>query len=1374
MNYTAIHIQGNILSSEILEKIRTEDIRYQKATDFGLHPNAPVRDEINLAWSIAVTSWNAFGMKREQLSDTDSGTSETRRYWMLPLLQQILGYEIAISTAEIINGKSYAISHRASNRDGFPVHIVGVNQSLDKRPETGGTRLSPHALVQEYVNSTEHLYALVSNGRHLRLLRDATRLSRLSYLEFDLEQIMEQGLYTEFALLYRALHASRMPVQKESGAESVMEYYHQEALSSGSRIRERLSGAVENSIRELANGLLHYPANEELRRLVLDGRILPTDYYLYTLRLVYRILFLLVIEERKLIYGEKLDEGLLKKRNIYYDFYSVRRLTLLAEKLVYVDSRKCDLWQSLITTFSLFENQELGSKLGISPLGSGLFAPDALGELKYQQLSNESLLKVLRYLVTFENENLQRVRVNYADLDVEEFGSVYEGLLEYDPEITDNAGQPVFGFVAGTGRSSSGSHYTPEELVKPLITHSLDYLIEERLQKPEQFLDVAKRSTLSRPQQTEAALLSLTICDVACGSGHILLSAARRVGFELAKVRSGEDQPTPTAMRMAVRDVISHCIYGVDLNPLAVELCKVALWLEAHEPGQPLNFLDHRIKCGNAIVGLAHREELEKGIATEAFKTLPGDEKELAKLFRDQNIKDRKLYEANTLDYKLDFEATTNHSVHEALAEYRSFVSQPETTPDEIARKASAYNRFINGRGYGFLKAMADTQVAQFFIAKTTANKDYLITDAEYRQILTGHQGWQDRRMAMANAVAQEKRVFHWFLEFPEVFAGGKATGNENLKLSQSAEEPGAERSQSGGFDCILGNPPFLGGQKLSGSYGDNFLECIKYEFAPIGAVDLVTYFFRRIFTLIKPGGFQSLISTNTIAQGKAREDGLDVIMQHGGSINHAVRSMRWPGIAAVEVALVTITKQNWQLKRVLDGKEVKTITPYLDDAVTIGNPHPLKQNEGKSFQGSIVLGKGFILTPEEAQALIEKDPRNKEVLFPYLNGDDLNNNPDQRPSRWVINFFDWTEEKAREYPDCYKIIEEKVKPERQRWALDKNGNEIVGEYALRKPLPEKWWIYGEKRPGLYRAISKMDNVLVVAKTAKYIGTFLYNSKIVLDQSLTIGVYKDFKSIAIIQCSLCDVYSKTFGTTMETRFRFNIENLETFPFPQNLTTSQVQKLEEIGETYHEHRRQLMLRMQLGLTKTYNAFHAKEIQESRIKSQDLKELDKKTIEKQYGKEVWNLWNHLQKHSHSDQVETSEEASVCTLEEAISGIVELRRLHVLMDEAVLEAYSWNVDRPQQPAIRLRHDFYEVDYLPENDRIRFTIHPDARKAVLKRLLELNRKIHDEEVAAGLWDKKTTSKKAAKAYPKVGKTTLKASEPEAGYGGLFDGVEE
>jgi len=315
-----------------------------------------------------------------------------------------------------------------------------------------------------------------------------------------------------------------------------------------------------------------------------------------------------------------------------------------------------------------------------------------------------------------------------------------------------------------------------------------------------------------------------------------------------------------------------------------------------------------------------------------------------------------------------------------------------------------------------------------------------------------------------------------------------------------------------------LGNPPFLGGQKLSGTYGDAYLECIKYKFSPIGAVDLVTYFFRRIFDIIRQGGFQSLISTNTIAQGKAREDGLDVIVRQGGSINHAVRSMKWPGRAAVEVALVTITKQNWKSKFVLGGKTVKTITPYLDDAETLGNPYPLKQNENKSFQGSIVLGKGFVLEPHEAAALIAKDPKNKDVLFPYLNGDDLNNNPDQSPSRWVINFFTWPEEKAREYPDCYEIVERLVKPERIKMKGDRGA--------------EYWWQFLRMRNELYRTIAPMERVLVIPRVSKFVNITYVPSTTVFMDKVVVLAFQEAGYLSHLQSSIYDYWAWKYSSTL--------------------------------------------------------------------------------------------------------------------------------------------------------------------------------------------------------------------------------------------------
>jgi len=580
MDFSSIDIQGNIISSEILDKIRSEEnFPHQKPEAFGLARTASIRDERGMAWSLLRTHWQTYKKRLENIPESDTGTSLTREKWILPFLTE-LGYEVSIQRAQEVNGKSYAISHKAVNRDGFPVLIMGYNDDLDKKRERGGPRLSPHALVQEYLNHTEHLYALVTNGKQLRLLRDATRLVRMSYLEFDLERMMEEELYADFSILYRVLHISRMPEKMESGSDSVIEFYHQESLASGTRIREKLSMAVENSIKTLANGFLEQKDNTALLEQFENDRLTADDYYAQMLKLIYRILFLVVIEERKLIYPEKSGEKLARLQKIYYRYYSIERLRKLTEKQVYIAAEKTDLWQALCTTFLLFEEEHYGKKLGIQPLGSGIFASNALGILPTLQMSNANLIEVIKLLTTFVNENGVLSRVNYSDLDVEEFGSVYEGLLEYDPEVKLIGNQWSFAFVKGNERAAAGAHYTPEELVKPLITHSLDYIIADKLKE----------------ENKEAALLSIKVADVACGSGHILLSAARRIAMELASVREGAEQPSPTYFRSAIRDVIRNCIYGVDLNPLAVELTKVALWMEAHNPGEPLNFLDHHIK----------------------------------------------------------------------------------------------------------------------------------------------------------------------------------------------------------------------------------------------------------------------------------------------------------------------------------------------------------------------------------------------------------------------------------------------------------------------------------------------------------------------------------------------------------------------------------------------------------------------------------------------------------------------------------------------------------------------------------------------------------------------------------------------------------
>lgn len=480
MNYPSMRIEGAILSPDIVDRL-DEGSPGQRPADFGLDSGTKVKDEIARAWADAQDYWRIFQRKLEGIKADSPATTETRQNWIIPLLG-LLKYDIEFQKAGTeIHGKIYAISHRVVNRDHTPLHIVGYNDpaGLDRKPANATLRMSAHALVQQYLNLADELYGIVTNGRVIRLLRDSSRLVKQSYLEFDLDRIFNDGLFADFAILFRLIHATRLPATTEGAAESLIEKYHQDSLDSGARIRDGLSKAVERAILDFGNGFLANPANERLRTEIAEGRLTPNDYYRDLLRLIYRLLFLMVIEERDLVFPPDIPKG---KRDIYRSYYSVQRLRLMSEKRYLADKRHHDLWLALISTFRLFEADGPGEKLGIKPLAGDLFSPRAIEQIFNAQLGNDVLLKCLRSLGLYEHpDTRQTIRVNYGALNVEEFGSVYEGLLEYDAVFDRSDQTPIFDLKKGDERSRTGSHYTPDELVQPLIKHSLDYLIEDRV-----------------------------------------------------------------------------------------------------------------------------------------------------------------------------------------------------------------------------------------------------------------------------------------------------------------------------------------------------------------------------------------------------------------------------------------------------------------------------------------------------------------------------------------------------------------------------------------------------------------------------------------------------------------------------------------------------------------------------------------------------------------------------------------------------------------------------------------------------------------------------------------------------------------------------
>ena len=569
-SFPSIRIEGGLLGPELLDQVIAADVPGQKPADFGLEPKRNLTDEIAAVFADSRALWGVFKSRLTRLPENDLATTVTRDQWALPFLA-LLGYQARYnSRAFEVDGQTFAVSHRAGEaEDTPPIHVVGAGQELGRVPPSGRPRLAPHSLVQEYLNRTEHVWGIVTNGLTLRLLRDSTLVRRQAYIEFDLQAIFEEQRFHDFAALYRLIHRTRLPRGMADANECLLEKYYAQTIEQGGRVREHLRDGVEEALTILGNAFLTHPANEELLQKLKSKQMSSVDFYRQLLRLIYRFLFLLVSEDR----------GLISPNPIYRDHYGIARFRrMLDVRAAWTDHP--DLWLSLRTLFRLFQDDKLAGILDLAPLNGELFASQTLDDCL---VCNRDLLAGFWHLAYYqERAGAPSRRVNYAALDVEELGSVYESLLEFHPDIAvESPGRFHFDLIFGSDRKTTGSYYTAPELVNQVIQDALGPVIAERLKES------------ATPEAQARALLSLKVIDPACGSGHFLLSAARRIGKELARVRTGEDEPAPERVREAIRDVIAHCIYGVDKNPLAVDLCRVALWIESHTAGRPLSFLDH-------------------------------------------------------------------------------------------------------------------------------------------------------------------------------------------------------------------------------------------------------------------------------------------------------------------------------------------------------------------------------------------------------------------------------------------------------------------------------------------------------------------------------------------------------------------------------------------------------------------------------------------------------------------------------------------------------------------------------------------------------------------------------------------------------------
>ncbi|HOL44291.1 MAG TPA: N-6 DNA methylase, partial [Methanothrix sp.] len=757
--FQAVRIEGGLFAPDLFDQMLAENLPGQKPQDFGLDGRRGLTDEIAAVFADATDIWRVFKHRIENLEETDPGTSVTRDAWVIPFLG-LIGYELYYNRrAHTIDGLTFAISHRAGEHDDAPpVHIVGVNQDLGRVASSGRPRLAPHTLLQEFLNRTDALWGITTNGRVLRLLRDSTYIRRQCYVEFDLEAIFEQRLFQDFVILYRLIHRTRLPKAGADAHHCFLERYYQNSVEQGGRVRDKLRDGVEECIKRLANGFLAHPKNDDLRKRITnradDRRITPEDLYRQLLRLVYRFLFLMVSEDR----------GLISSNPLYLNHYSITRLRrLVDDRSAYTGHH--DLWISFRLLWRLLSEDSRFPQIGNRPpaelldlpvLDGDLFDPIYLDEC---HITNRDLLSALWYLINYQDSpSSPPRRVNYAALDVEELGSVYESLLDYHPWI-NTSGTPSFDLRPGSERKSTGSYYTPAELVGELVRSALNPVVEDRLKDD------------STREDQERALLSIRVVDPACGSGHFLLAAARHLGKMLARIRTGAGEPSPEEVRSATRDVITHCIYGVDKNPLAVELCRVALWIEGYTPGKPLTFLDHRIRCGDSLVGVIDLNVLKSGIPDEAFAPVSGEDRKRASALKRQNKNERLNRQLTDFDLKPD--------IDRILAESRALARIQDKSLQDIEDKKKRYE--LQQKAGGRLRAACDLWVAAFF-QWYDQSKPGGITTAALRGCLRSGDACPE--MGLARTLARNNRFFHWPLEFPEVF-------------------------EQGGFDVVLGNPPW-------------------------------------------------------------------------------------------------------------------------------------------------------------------------------------------------------------------------------------------------------------------------------------------------------------------------------------------------------------------------------------------------------------------------------------------------------------------------------------------------------------------------------------------------------------------------------------
>ena len=838
----------------------------------------------------------------------------------------------------------------------------------------------------------------------------------------------------------------------------------------------------------------------------------------------------------------------------------------------------------------------------------------------------------------------------------------YHGLVRMNDE-----GYPIIiqeGAIyvtAGTDRRSTGTHYTPPELTQPVVRYTLEPLVYEG---PAEGLEPTEWK-LRSPK----AILDLKVCDMACGSGAFLVQACRYLSERLVEAWQKREEENPgrmvitpegelsagdhaeqnvprevaERMTLAMRLITDRCLYGVDKNLMAVEMAKLSLWLVTMEKQKAFEFLDHAIKVGDTLLGVTNVEQIV------AFHPVPEESDHTTSLgsldlFDDvrldamtsvrkagemrSKLEQIQVVDVRDVDSKRDL-----YREAEAATEAVKLIGDAIMAATMCADRSADLTRNLRALSPLVQKALREDSSGDLFPAIDAAENevDRLLHDG-----VPGGRG--------------SRSCFHWPLEFPEVFV-----------------------EKRDGFDAIVGNPPFQGGQKITGELGTDYRNYLVQHLAGgrRGSADLAAYFFLRAGRLLNNRGYFGLLATNTICQGDTREVGLQQILERGVTLIRAVSSRKWPGGANLEVSHVWAATGTWVGGHVIDETETSGITSYLASPSRVdGEPIKLAENKNRSFQGSIALGMGFVLPPQEAAGLLRMNKRNREVLFPYLNGQDLNSRPDQSASRWVINFFDWPLERtargswegasrdrkrkwlaegsvphdysgpvAADYPECLKIVEEQVKPERLERA----------DAGARR----YWWRFLRPRPALYKKMKECTRVLVRSRVANLHAMAFIPTDIVVNERLAVFVMETDADFAVMQSTVHEIWARKYSGTLRTDMMYAPSDcFETFPFPQASAL-----LGETARRYTTNRQSLMLQKEIGLTDLYGRYHDPDSVDSEVRA-------------------------------------------------------LRESHAAMDRAVIAAYGWDMD--------VEHQFAQTAAGTQ-----FTFRPDQAQELLDRLLERNHEL-------------------------------------------------